>query len=56
MDKEKKKETANCFICPKCQNFDKKSNCCEKGHDVEDCKCNFTKCGDYLISDKLIMF
>lgn len=56
MSEEKKKEIANCFLCPKCQNFDKNEECCKEGHDVEDCKYNFAKCVDFLISDKLIMF
>lgn len=41
--------------CLKCQNYDKKNDCCK----IEENNCNvtdFSKCNDYLLHEKFVMF
>lgn len=60
MCKKKAKKPKKCAIkCETCQFYDKLLDfCVEK--EIEDCSkqvnTDFSQCGDYLVSDKLVMF
>lgn len=49
-------ETKNNKIskCNKCEFFEKETGICKKGIDCS--KTNFSKCNEFLVSSKLVMF